>query len=172
MKIVDENDQELPWDGEAFGALKVRGPWVVERYFKHEETALDENGWFDTGDVATINSDGVMTITDRTKDVIKSGGEWISSIDLENCAMGHAEVAEAAVIGIAHPKWDERPLLIVVKADGSEVSGDDILQYMDGKIAKWWMPDEVTFVEELPHTATGKVHKLKLREQFADYSFS
>ncbi|MCH2191236.1 MAG: long-chain fatty acid--CoA ligase [Gammaproteobacteria bacterium] len=172
MKIVDENDQELPWDGEAFGALKVRGPWVVERYFKHEETALDDNGWFDTGDVATINSDGVMTITDRTKDVIKSGGEWISSIDLENCAMGHAEVAEAAVIGIAHPKWDERPLLIVVKADGSEVSGDDILQYMDGKIAKWWMPDEVTFVDELPHTATGKVHKLKLREQFADYSFS
>ena len=113
-----------------------------------------------------------MTITDRTKDVIKSGGEWISSIDLENCAMGHAEVAEAAVIGIAHPKWDERPLLIVVKADGSEVSGDDILQYMDGKIAKWWMPDEVTFVDELPHPATGKVHKLKLREQFADYSFS
>ena len=172
MKIVDENDQDLPWDGQAFGALKVRGPWVVERYFKHEETALDENGWFDTGDVATINQDGVMTITDRTKDVIKSGGEWISSIDLENCAMGHSDVAEAAVIGIAHPKWDERPLLIVVRVAGSTVSGEDILQFMDGKIAKWWTPDEVTFVDELPHTATGKIHKLKLREQFSDYSFS
>ena len=172
MKIVDENDQDLPWDGQAFGALKVRGPWVVERYFKQEETALDENGWFDTGDVATINQDGVMTITDRTKDVIKSGGEWISSIDLENCAMGHPDVAEAAVIGIAHPKWDERPLLIVVRVAGSEVSGEDILQFMDGKIAKWWTPDEVTFVDELPHTATGKIHKLKLREQFSDYSFS
>ncbi len=122
--------------------------------------------------MATIDSDGVMTITDRTKDVIKSGGEWISSIDLENCAMGHGDVAEAAVIGIAHPKWDERPLLIVVKAAGSTVNGDEILQFMDGKIAKWWMPDEVTFVEELPHTATGKIHKLKLREQFSDYSFS
>ncbi len=172
MKIVDESDQELPWDGNAFGALKVRGPWVVERYFKHDDSALDDNGWFDTGDVATIDSDGVMTITDRTKDVIKSGGEWISSIDLENCAMGHGDVAEAAVIGIAHPKWDERPLLIVVKAAGSTVNGDEILQFMDGKIAKWWMPDEVTFVEELPHTATGKIHKLKLREQFSDYSFS
>ena len=172
MKIVDENDQDLPWDGQAFGALKVRGPWVVERYFKQEETALDENGWFDTGDVATINQDGVMTITDRTKDVIKSGGEWISSIDLENCAMGHPDVAEAAVIGIAHPKWDERPLLIVVRVAGSTVSGEDILQFMDGKIAKWWTPDEVTFVDELPHTATGKIHKLKLREQFSDYSFS
>ncbi|GAA6137164.1 3-(methylthio)propionyl-CoA ligase [Arenicella sp. 4NH20-0111] len=172
MKIVDESDRELPWDGNAFGALKVRGPWVVERYFKHDDSALDDNGWFDTGDVATIDSDGVMTITDRTKDVIKSGGEWISSIDLENCAMGHGDVAEAAVIGIAHPKWDERPLLIVVKAAGSAVNGDEILQFMDGKIAKWWMPDEVTFVEELPHTATGKIHKLKLREQFSDYSFS
>ena len=172
MKIVDDEDKELPWDGVAFGALKVRGPWVVERYYKHEESALDENGWFDTGDVASINDEGNMIITDRTKDVIKSGGEWISSIDLENCAVGHPEVAEAAVIGIAHPKWDERPLLVVVRTENSSVAGDDILQYMDGKIAKWWMPDEVTFVDELPHTATGKIHKMKLREQFADYAFA
>lgn len=172
MKIVDENDQELPWDGVAFGALKVRGPWVVERYFKHDETALDENGWFDTGDVATINADGNMAITDRTKDVIKSGGEWISSIDLENSAVGHPEVAEAGVIGIVHPKWDERPLLVIVRTPGSSVSPQEILDFMDGKVAKWWMPDEVVFVEELPHTATGKIHKVGLREQFADFSFS
>jgi fatty-acyl-CoA synthase len=172
MKIVDEKDQELPWDGVAFGALKVRGPWVVERYFKHDETALDENGWFDTGDVATIDSDGNMAITDRTKDVIKSGGEWISSIDLENSAVGHPEVAEAGVIGIVHPKWDERPLLVIVRTPGSSVSPQEILDFMDGKVAKWWMPDEVVFVEELPHTATGKIHKVGLREQFADFSFS
>lgn len=172
MKIVDESDNELPWDGVAFGTLKVRGPWVVERYFKHDKTALDDNGWFDTGDVATINPDGNMVITDRTKDVIKSGGEWISSIDLENCAVGHPEVSEAGVIGIVHPKWDERPLLVVVRVAGSEVSGQEILDYMDGKIAKWWMPNEVAFVDELPHTATGKIHKVVLREQFADFSFS
>jgi len=171
LKIVDEDDNELPWDGVAFGALKVRGPWVVKQYFKQEESALDDQGWFDTGDVATIDPDGNMAITDRTKDVIKSGGEWISSIDLENCAVNHAEVAEAAVIGIAHPKWDERPLLVVVLEPGSEVSADDILAFMDGKVAKWWMPDEVVFVDELPHTATGKIHKLVLREQFADYEF-
>jgi len=172
MKIVDEKDQELPWDGVAFGALKVKGPWVVKQYFKQEESALDDNGWFDTGDVASINADGSMIITDRTKDVIKSGGEWISSIDLENCAVGHPEVAEAGVIGIVHPKWDERPLLVVVKVPGSSVEGQQILDYMQGKIAKWWMPDEVVFVEELPHTATGKIHKMKLREQFSDFSFS
>ena len=172
MKIVDDNDQELPWDGIAFGALKVRGPWVVERYFKQDETALDENGWFDTGDVATITADGNMVITDRTKDVIKSGGEWISSIDLENCAVGHADVLEAGVIGIVHPKWDERPLLVVVKRPDSTVTGQEILDFMDGKVAKWWMPDEVVFVEELPHTATGKIHKVGLRAQFSDFSFS
>jgi len=173
MKIVDENDEELPWDGVAFGALKVRGPWVVERYFKKDESALDDKGWFDTGDVATITSDGNMTITDRTKDVIKSGGEWISSIDLENCAVGHAGVAEAGVIGIAHPKWDERPLLVVVRQPGTEpVSAEQVLEFMDGKIAKWWMPDEVAFVDELPHTATGKIHKVGLREQFSDFAFS
>ena len=172
MKIVDENDEELPWDGVAFGALKVRGPWVVKQYFKQEESALDDKGWFDTGDVASINPDGNMIITDRTKDVIKSGGEWISSIDLENCAMGHPDVAEAGVIGVVHPKWDERPLLVVVKTAGSDVSSDQILEHMKGKVAKWWMPDEVAFVDELPHGATGKVNKLKLREQFADYRFT
>ena len=172
MKIVDEQDKELPWDGVAYGALKVRGPWVVDRYFKHDESARDENGWFDTGDVAVIDPTGNMAITDRTKDVIKSGGEWISSIDLENCAMGHESVAEAAVIGIAHPKWDERPLLVVVKAPEAEVQGDDILDFMKDKVATWWLPNDVAFVDELPHTATGKVHKLKLREQFSDYSFA
>jgi len=144
----------------------------VERYFKQDESALDDKGWFDTGDVASINPDGNMIITDRTKDVIKSGGEWISSIDLENCAVGHAEVAEAAVIGIVHPKWDERPLLVVVRAPGSDIASEEILSFMDGKVAKWWMPDEVAFVDELPHTATGKIHKLKLREQFSEYRFA
>ena len=172
IKIVDENDEELPWDGVTFGTLKVRGPWVVKQYFKQEESALDDKGWFDTGDVAIINPDGNMIITDRTKDVIKSGGEWISSIDLENCAMGHPDVAEAGVIGVVHPKWDERPLLIAVKTAGSDVTGDQILQYMEGKVAKWWLPDEVAFVDELPHGATGKVNKLKLREQFSDFTFS
>ena len=171
IKIVDENDDELPWDGVAFGTLKVRGPWVVKQYFKHEESALDEKGWFDTGDVASINAEGSMIITDRTKDVIKSGGEWISSIDLENCAVGHPQVAEAGVIGIVHPKWDERPLLVVVKVPGADVTGDEIIAYMEGKVAKWWLPDDVAFVDELPHGATGKINKLKLREQFADYRF-
>jgi len=171
MKIVDSQDNDLPWDGVAYGTLKVRGPWVVKQYFKQEKSALDDKGWFDTGDVASINPDGSMIITDRTKDVIKSGGEWISSIDLENCAMGHPEVAEAGVIGVVHPKWDERPLLIVVRLAGSEVTGDEIIQYMDGKVAKWWLPDEVAFVDELPHGATGKVNKLELRKQFSDYHF-
>ena len=172
MKIVDEQDNELPWDGVAFGALKVRGPWVAKNYFKKNKQLLDDKGWFDTGDVATIDKDGFMAITDRTKDVIKSGGEWISSIDLENCAVGHEGVQEAGVIGIAHPKWDERPLLVVVRVEGSNVTAEEILQYMDGKVAKWWMPNEVAFVDELPHTATGKIHKVGLREQFADFSFS
>lgn len=145
---------------------------MVKQYFKYDEPTLDENGWFDTGDVASINPDGNMIITDRTKDVIKSGGEWISSIDLENCAVGHDGVAEAGVIGIVHPKWDERPLLVVVRESGSEVQAAEILDYMNGKVAKWWLPDEVAFVDELPHTATGKIHKMKLREQFSDYRFS
>lgn len=172
MKIVDDNGNELPWDGKSFGTLKVRGPWVVKQYFKNEESALDDQGWFDTGDVAIINPDGNMVITDRTKDVIKSGGEWISSIELENCAMGHPEIVEAGVIGVTHPKWDERPLLIVVRVKNSQIEGGQILEFMKGKVAKWSLPDEVVFVDELPHTATGKVHKLKLREQFSDFSFS
>lgn len=172
IKIVDEENNELPWDGVAYGALKVKGLWVVERYFKQEQSALDEDGWFDTGDVATIDPEGYMAITDRTKDVIKSGGEWISSIDLENCAMGHPGVLEAGVIGIAHPKWDERPLLIVVREPGTEATAEEIIEFMDGKVAKWWLPNEVAFVEELPHTATGKIHKVGLRETFKDFVFS
>lgn len=170
MKIVDEGDVSLPHDGIAFGALKVRGPWIASSYFKLEESdAHGEDGWFDTGDVANIDPDGSMQITDRAKDVIKSGGEWISSIDLENAAIEHPAVAEAAVIGIPHPKWTERPLLIVVLLAEQTVSKSDLLSSMEGKVAKWWIPNDVAFVDELPHTATGKVHKLVLRQQFADY---
>ncbi len=170
MKIVDDDNKELAWDGVAFGALKVRGPWVAGSYFKLEQSdAHDSDGWFDTGDVATIDPDGSMQITDRTKDVIKSGGEWISSIDLENAAVGHEAVAEAAVIGVAHPKWTERPLLILVLHEGQSVSKEEILAFMDGKVAKWWMPDDVMYLEELPHTATGKIQKVTLRQQLSDY---
>ncbi len=170
MKIVDDDNKDLPWDGVKFGSLKVKGPAVVRRYFRREnEEILDEKGFFDTGDVATIDPNGYMQITDRSKDVIKSGGEWISSIDLENLAVGHPDVAEAAVIGVVHPKWDERPLLVVIKKEGREPTREDILHYMDGKIAKWWMPDDVQFVSEIPHTATGKINKLKLREAFKAY---
>ncbi|TNE35637.1 MAG: long-chain-fatty-acid--CoA ligase [Alphaproteobacteria bacterium] len=170
MKITDDDGNDLPRDGVAFGHLKVRGPAIVKAYLKGEGgDVLDEDGWFDTGDVATIDELGYMQITDRSKDVIKSGGEWISSIEIENIAVGHPEVAEAAVIGIAHPKWDERPLLIIVPAEGKSPSKEDILKFLEGKIAKWWTPDDVTFVEELPHTATGKIQKLTLREQFGDY---
>ena len=170
MKIVDDAGTQLPWDGHKFGGLKVKGPAVARRYFRREnEDILDDEGFFDTGDVATIDPNGYMQITDRAKDVIKSGGEWISSIDLENLAVGHPDVAEAAVIGIAHPKWDERPLLVVVRKDGRAPESADILGFMDGKIAKWWMPDDVQFVSEIPHTATGKINKLKLRESFKAY---
>ena len=170
MKITDDDGNELPRDGKAFGHLMVRGPAIAGSYLKGEGgDILDEDGWFDTGDVATIDENGYMQITDRAKDVIKSGGEWISSIELENLAVGHPKVAEAAVIGIAHPKWDERPLLVIVKNDGEEVTKEEILDYMEGKIAKWWMPDDVAFVEEIPHTATGKIQKLALREMFKDY---
>ena len=171
LKIVDEDNNELPWDGVAYGALRVRGPWVCSDYFKLEGKggSHTEDGWFDTGDVATIDPDGYMAITDRTKDVIKSGGEWISSIEIENTAIGHPRVAEAAVIGVAHPKWTERPLLIVVKADGEDIDKEEMLAWFEGKIAKWWLPDDVVFVDELPHTATGKVKKVELRKQFADY---
>ena len=170
MKIVDDEENELPWDGVKFGRLKVKGPAVSRRYFRREdENILDADGFFDTGDVATIDPNGYMQITDRAKDVIKSGGEWISSIDLENVAVGHPEVQEAAVIGVVHPKWDERPLLVIVAKPGMTPAPDSILKYMDGKIAKWWMPDDVQFVEEIPHTATGKINKMKLRETFRDY---
>ena len=171
LRIVDDEGNELPWDGEAYGALQVRGPWVCSDYFKLSGSAGShtDDGWFDTGDVATIDPEGYMAITDRTKDVIKSGGEWISSIELENTAMGHPAVAEAAVIGVAHPKWTERPLLVVVKAEGQDVGKDELLAYYDGKVANWWIPSDVAFVDELPHTATGKVKKIELRQQFADY---
>ncbi len=172
MKVVDDDNNELPWDGKSFGALKVRGPWIASGYFRMESSdAHDEDGWFDTGDVAFIDPEGYMQITDRTKDVIKSGGEWISSIDLENCAVNHPGVAEAAVIGIEHPKWSERPLMIVVRAPDQNPSKEDILQFLEGKIAKFWMPDDVVFTDEIPHTATGKISKLTLRKTYADYRF-
>ena len=173
LRIVDDDGRELPWDGVAYGALQVRGPWICSDYFKLGGSAgtHTEDGWFDTGDVATIDPQGYMAITDRTKDVIKSGGEWISSIELENTAMGHPAVAEAAVIGVAHPKWTERPLLVVVPAEGQNVGKEEMLKYFDGKVATWWIPNDVIFVDELPHTATGKVKKIELRKQFADYAF-
>ncbi|PLX36326.1 MAG: long-chain fatty acid--CoA ligase [Hyphomicrobiales bacterium] len=172
MKITDDDGNLQPWDGKTFGRLKVRGPAIAEAYFKGEGgEILDEEGFFDTGDVAHVDPIGYMQITDRAKDVIKSGGEWISSIDLENLAVGHPDVAEAAVIGIAHPKWDERPLLVVVPREGREITRDSLLSFMEGKIAKWWMPDDVVIVDEIPHTATGKIKKTALRDQFADFSF-
>jgi fatty-acyl-CoA synthase len=170
MKITDDDGKELPRDGVAFGHLMVRGPFIVGEYIKGDGgNILDENGFFDTGDVATIDPLGFMQITDRAKDVIKSGGEWISSIEIENVAVAHDSVMEAAVIGLAHPKWDERPLLVIVKNEGADVSKEEILSFLEGKIAKWWMPDDVAFVDEIPHTATGKIQKLTLRAQFADY---
>jgi fatty-acyl-CoA synthase len=171
MKIVDDEHNELPRDGTTSGHLLVRGPSVSSAYFRHDENILDKDGWFDTGDIAHIDELGYMQITDRDKDVIKSGGEWISSIEIENTAVGCEGVAEAAVIGIAHPKWTERPLLIIVRKPGSEVSAEDILAYLDGKIANWWMPDAVEFMDEIPHTATGKIQKMELREQFGGYKF-
>ncbi len=172
LRIVDENNQELPRDGVAFGALQARGPWVCERYYKQEESALTEDGWFDTGDVATLDPEGYMTITDRTKDVIKSGGEWISSIELENHAVALDGVAEAAVIGVLHPKWDERPLLIIVKEEGTDLDPKEILASFDGKVASWWVPNDCVFVDEIPHTATGKISKKDLRTQFEGHVWS
>jgi fatty-acyl-CoA synthase len=169
MKITNDAGNTLPWDGKTFGRLKVRGPAIAKAYYKEEERILDGEGFFDTGDVATIDRYGYMQVTDRAKDVIKSGGEWISSIDLENLAIGHAKVAEAAVIGVKHPKWDERPLLVVVLKPNQNATRDEILEFMRGKIASWWMPDEVVFVDEIPHTATGKIQKTVLRERFKDF---
>lgn len=169
LEIVDDQGKALPWDGKTFGRLKVRGPAVSRAYFRDEAEVLDEGGWFDTGDVAHIDKNGYMRITDRSKDVIKSGGEWISSIDLENLAVGHPAVAEAAVIGIHHPKWDERPLLIVVAKGDDPPSKDALIEFLRPKVAKWWLPDDIVFVEEIPHTATGKIKKTELRERFRDY---
>ena len=172
VKIVDPEGREVAWDGESFGSLKVRGPWICSGYYRLDGSdAHAEDGWFETGDVATIDARGFVAITDRTKDVIKSGGEWISSIDLENTAMAHPGVAEAAVIGAAHPKWAERPLLCVVPKPGVEVSREELLSFFDGKVAKWWIPDDVVFVDELPHTATGKLSKKDLRDRMSGYRF-
>jgi fatty-acyl-CoA synthase len=172
LRTVDLDDptKVLPRDGESSGALHIRGPWVVKRYFKAEEDAIDADGWFNTGDVAILHPDGTMQITDRTKDVIKSGGEWISSVELENAAVGHPAVAEAAAIGMMHPKWDERPVLFVVKQEGKEVTAEEVINFLSDKVAKWWLPDAVEFVDDIPHTATGKISKKDLRERFSDYA--
>jgi acyl-CoA synthetase (AMP-forming)/AMP-acid ligase II len=172
MRLVDEDGRDLPFDGVAQGELLVRGHWVVSAYFEDApatEHAFTTDGWFRTGDIASLDADGYLTMRDRTKDVIKSGGEWISSIDLENVAVGHPDVAEAAVVGVPHPTWSERPILAVVRKPGASPTREDVLAYLEGKIAKWWMPDDVLFVEELPHTATGKISKRLLRERLHAY---
>ncbi|MBK4738709.1 3-(methylthio)propionyl-CoA ligase [Noviherbaspirillum pedocola] len=169
LKIVSDGGEELPHDGVAYGHLHVRGPWVASGYFRHDAQVLDEDGWFPTGDIATIDSDGYLQLVDRAKDVIKSGGEWISSIDLENIAIGHPAIQEAAIIAASHPKWQERPLLLAVKRPGKQVTREELLSYVGERVAKWWIPDDVVFVDALPHTATGKLLKTKLREQFRDY---
>ena len=169
MKIVDAEGAALPHDGKAAGELMVRGPWIASNYFQNPGASAVVNGWFPTGDVATIDRDGFMQITDRSKDVIKSGGEWIGSIDLENIAMAHPAVAMAACIAARHPKWDERPLLVVVKKPGAELSRDELLQFYDGKIARWWTPDDVVFVDSIPLGATGKMQKSQLRDLYKDH---
>jgi fatty-acyl-CoA synthase len=173
MIITDDAGKHLPWDGKTFGKLKVRGPCITKSYYRREDDqgVLDAEGYFDTNDIATIAPDGTMTITDRAKDVIKSGGEWISSIEIENLAVGHPDVAEAAVIGMHHPKWDERPLLVIVPTKGRTPAREDVLDFLSDKIAKWWMPDDVQFVDEIPHTAAGKINKLGLRQQFKDKDY-
>ncbi len=169
MKITDDSNKDVPWDGKTFGRIKVRGFAVAKAYFKENTRILDDDGFFDTGDVGTMDRNGYMQITDRSKDVIKSGGEWISSIDLENLAIGYPKVAEAAVIGVHHPKWDERPLMVIVLKEGQSATKEEILGYLEGKVAKWWMPDDVIFVGAIPHTATGKIQKTVLRDQFKDH---
>lgn len=169
MKIVNDTGEELPWDGTTYGNLLVKGPWIISGYFRQEGGDVLEDGWFPTGDVATIDADGYMQITDRSKDVIKSGGEWIGTIDLENVAMAFPGVLQAACIGVFHPKWDERPLLLIVKKPGVDIDKQELLQFYEGKIAKWWTPDDVVFIDALPLGATGKIQKNKLRDQFKDY---
>jgi len=172
MKIVDDEGNDLPRDGKSSGHLLVKGPCVSKSYYRLDEEVLTEDGWFDTGDIANIDPLGFMQITDRDKDVIKSGGEWISSIEVENVAVGCPGVAEAAVIGLPHPKWSERPLLIIMQEAGAELDAATVLAYLEGKIAKWWLPDDVVFVDEIPHTATGKIQKMHLRETFKNFEFS
>jgi fatty-acyl-CoA synthase len=169
LKVVDDSGAELPHDGESQGHLLVRGPWVLKRYFKAEKDCVDKDGWFDTGDISVLDKDGYMTITDRAKDVIKSGGEWISSIDLENAAIGHPEVTEACVVGLPHPKWDERPMLFIVTNTGEPVDKNSILEFLGSRVAKWWLPDEIIFLKELPHGATGKLQKFELRDEYNNY---
>jgi acyl-CoA synthetase (AMP-forming)/AMP-acid ligase II len=169
MKIVGDDGEELPRDGSVSGELLVRGPWIISNYFKGEGGNPLRDGWFPTGDVSTIDADGYMQITDRSKDVIKSGGEWIGSIDLENIAMGHPAVAMAACIAARHPKWDERPLLVVMKKPDAKLTREELLQFFEGKIAKWWTPDDVVFVDSIPLGATGKMQKNRLREMFKDH---
>jgi fatty-acyl-CoA synthase len=168
LKIIGPDGKDLPRDGKAFGRLLVRGPWVASGYYKHEDRSTWVDGWFDTGDVATIDETGTLNIVDRSKDVIKSGGEWISSVEIENIGIGHPAVAECAVIGVPHPKWDERPVLLVVKKEGHEVTKAELLAFLEGKVAKWWLPDDVVFVQSLPHTATGKLLKRQLRDEFSN----
>ena len=170
LKLTDDAGVRQPYDGESFGRLKIKGPYIAGRYFKDEGgEILDEEGFFDTGDVATIDADGYMQITDRAKDVIKSGGEWISSIEIENIACGHPKAFMAAVIGVAHPKWDERPLLLVQLKEGETATSEEFLEFLAGKIARWWMPDAVEFVADIPLGATGKIDKKLLRARFAGY---
>ena len=170
LRIVDDEGRPLTWDGTTFGHLRVRGPWVASGYFKGEGgSPIDPDGYFQTGDIATIDGEGYLQLVDRAKDVIKSGGEWISSIEVENAAMAHPAVAEAAIIGVSHPKWQERPLLLVVKRPGLEIDRQGMLDFLAARIAKWWLPDDVLFVAELPRTATGKVLKTRLREQYRQY---
>ena len=166
---LDDMTTPLPRDGVTSGALQIRGPWVIKRYFKAEQDAVDAEGWFDTGDVGIIHPDGTLQLTDRTKDVIKSGGEWISSVELENAAVGHPCVAEAAAVGMPHPKWDERPVLFVVRKAGAQCTSEDVLEHLKPLVAKWWLPDAVEFIDDIPHTATGKISKKDLRARFADY---
>jgi len=172
LRVVDDEGRVQPRDGASSGRLQVRGPWIISRYFREEAPAIDADNWFDTGDVAVLHPDGTMQITDRAKDVIKSGGEWISSVELENCAVGCAGVAEAAAIGVHHPRWEERPILLVVRKPGSEVSPEQIQAHLAQHVAKWWLPDEIHFVESLPHTATGKLLKTAIRAQYKDFKLA
>jgi len=169
MKIVDGDGKELQWDGKASGDLLVKGPWIIREYFKGEGGDPLVDGWFPTGDVATIDPDGYMQITDRSKDVIKSGGEWISSVELENLAIGCPGVANAAAIGVRHPRWDERPLLVVQPKPGVTLDKRELIAFLEGKVAKWWLPEDVVFVDSIPLTATGKLYKLELRKRFGDH---